>query len=260
MFGAIAQADLAGLEKLSHMFIEGKRNAAALLALDHVFSRLPVLKSYKLQEMSRFLDQFRQYSRFLYQIISYPDPLSSDGIKRLFCIREISNTEYSLELGSFLHSAATGDRYGSMYLQASVVALSKKEVAAALRKYLADHLRERVTEENELCCEAVVFSPCLTYIVNKQCNRGDCPLDHVNLVDLDAKYYNTRIGIHLQQMCILQHMYSANPRLVRRITYVQYPAVLEVALMNIEQRRRLACPSVRGLQSGVSHSRLYRRP
>jgi hypothetical protein len=259
MFRAISQADLAGLEKLSRIFIEEERNAAALLALDHVFSRFPVLKSYKLQEMSRFLDQFRQYSRFLYQIISHPDPLSSNGIKRLFCIREISNTEYGLELGSFLHSSATGDRYGPMYLQASVVALSKKEVVTALRKYLADHLRERVTEENELCCDAVAFSPCLTYIVKEQCNRGEyCPLDHVNLVDLDAKYYNTRIGIHLQQMCILQYMYSANPRLVRRITYVQYPAVKEVAVIDIKQRRRLACPSVRGLQSRVSRSRFYR--
>jgi hypothetical protein len=258
MFRAIAKADLAGLEKLSQVFVEGERNAAALLALDHVFSCLPVLKSYKLQEMSRFLDQFRQYSRLLYQIIFLPDPLSRDGIKKLFCIREISNTEYGLELGSFLHSSATRDRYGPMDLQASVVALSKKEVVTALRKYLAGHLRERVTEENELCYKTVVFSPCLTYIVNKQCNRSDCPLDHVNLVELDAKYYNTRIGIHLQQMCILQHMYSANSHLVRRKTYVQYPALLEAVLVDIEQRRRLACPSVRGLQSGVSHPRFYR--
>jgi hypothetical protein len=161
MFRAIAEADLAGLEKLSRVFVEGERNAAALLALDHVFSRLPVLESYKLQEM----DQFRQYSRLLHQIISHADPLSDDGIKRLFCIREISNTEYGLGLGSFLHSSATGDRHGPMYLQPSVVALSKKEVVIALRKYLADYLRERVTEseENELCCEAVVFPPCLTY-------------------------------------------------------------------------------------------------
>ena len=236
MFRAITQADLVGLEKLSHVFIEEKRKAAALLALDHVFIRLPALKSYKLREVSQFLDQFRQYSHFLYQIISHPNPLGTDWIKQLFCIREVSDTEYGLELGSFLHSSATGDRYGPMHLQASVVALSKKEVVTALRKYLADHLRERVTEENELCYEAVVFSPCLIHTVTRQCNQSDCLQDHVNLADLDAKYYNMRIGIHLQQMCILQHMYSANPcrrpisvgnddELVTRTrTYVQYPS------------------------------------
>ena len=244
MFRAVAQADLAGLEKLSHVFIKEKRNAAALLALDHVFSHLPTLKSYKLQEMSHFLQQFRQYSGFLYQVISHPDPLGTDSIKQLFCIREISNTEYGLELGSFLHSSAAGDRDGPMHLQASIVALSKKEVVTALRKYLADHLRERAMEENDMCYKAVVFSPCLTYIVTQQCNRANCPRDHVSLADLDAKHYNTRIGIHLQQMCILQYVYSANPRLVRRKTYVQYPAVSEVALVDIKQHRQLACPSV----------------
>ncbi|KAF8139769.1 hypothetical protein EV363DRAFT_1310578 [Boletus edulis] len=229
IFHAIAHADLPNLEKLSHVFIE-ERKATALLALDHFFSSLPTLKSYKLQEVSLFLEKFRKYTRLLYQIISDADPLGTDRIKQLFCIREVSDTEYGLELGSFLHSSATSDPDGPMYLQSSVVALSKRQVVTALRKYVANHLRERVNEENDLCYEAVVFSPCLTHIITKQCNRDDCPLDHVNLADLDVKYYNTRIGIHLQQMCILQCMYSANQRLVRRITVVDWLVHLYEAL------------------------------
>lgn len=220
MFRAIARADLASLEKLSRVFIKEKRNAAALLALDHVFIRLPELKSYKLQEMSLFLERFRQYSRLLYQVISHSDPLSVNSIKRLFCIREISNTEYSLEPHSFLHSSATGDRYGPMYLQPSVVILSKRDMATALQKYLAEHLRERVTKENELCCDSVIFSQCLTFIVNGQCNRMNCPQEHVKSADLDSERYNLRIGIHLQQICILQMMYTVNPRLDRVSWYV----------------------------------------
>ncbi|KAF8439470.1 hypothetical protein L210DRAFT_3480852 [Boletus edulis BED1] len=229
IFRAIAHADLPTLEKLSHVFME-KRKATALLALDHFFSSLPALKSYKLQEVSLFLEKFRKYTRLLYQIISNADPLGTDRIKQLFCIREVSDTEYGLELGSFLHSSATSDPNGPMYLQPSVVALSKRQVVTALRKYVANHLRERVNEENDLCYEAVVFSPCLTHIITKQCNRDDCPLDHVVLADLDAKYYNTRISIHLQQMCILQCMYSANQCLVRRITVVDWLVHLYEAL------------------------------
>ncbi|KAF8139771.1 hypothetical protein EV363DRAFT_1497668, partial [Boletus edulis] len=215
IFRAIAHADLPNLEKLSHAFIEN-RKAAALLALDHFFNRLPVLESYTLQEMTLFLDKFRTYARLLREIISHPDPLSLKSIRRLFCITEISSTEYGMELGSFLHRSATGDPHGPMYLQPAVLTISKREMVTMLWEYLAGHLCERVTQENELCYNAVVFSQCLTFIVNGQCNRFSCPQEHVNSADLDSKRYNLRIGIHLQQICILQLMYSVNPRVDRR--------------------------------------------
>ncbi|KAI9566710.1 hypothetical protein HD554DRAFT_2040083 [Boletus coccyginus] len=216
MFRAIARADLVSLEKLSHSFVEGKRKSAALLALDHFFSRPPVIKSHNLLEMSQFLNKFREYTGLLHDIIYHPDPLSVTSIKRLFSITEISNTEYRMEPGSFLHSSATGDRHGPMYLQPSVVSLSKREIVTALKKYLAMHLCKRVTKENELCCDAMVFSQCLTFIVHGQCERPNCPQEHVKPADLDSKRYNLRIGIHLQQIRILQLMYSVNPRLDRR--------------------------------------------
>jgi len=220
MFRAIAQADLASLEKLCCLFIEGKRNAAALLALDHFFSRPPALKSHNLLEMSQFLNKFREYARLLHDIIYHPDPLSATSIKRLFSIVEISNTEYRMELGSFLHSSATGDRHGPMYLQSSVVTLSKREMVTALKKYLAVHLCKRVTKENELCCDAMVFSQCLTFIVHGQCKRPNCPQEHTKSADLDSKRYNLRISIHLQQISILQLMYSVSPHLERKKWYV----------------------------------------
>lgn len=257
MFRAIAKEDRGSLEKLSRVFIEENKNAAALLALDHFFSRLPVLKSHKVQEMSLFLEQFRQYSRLLYQVISHPDPLGVDSIKRLFCIREISNTEYGMELGSFLHSSAIGDRYGPMYLQHSNVTLSKREMVTALKKYLAEHLCERVTRENELCCGAVVFSQCLTFIVNGQCNYGNCSQEHVKSADLDSKRYNIWIGIHLQQICILQLMYSVNSRLDRLSWYVMIRPYCVGDMLKTIQRPRLAYSPLRGLQPPVSCSGIY---
>lgn len=207
MFQAIAQTDLASLEKLSQVFIKGGRHAAALLALDHSFGHLPALDSFTLLEMSRFLDTFLEYVRLVQSIISHADPLSDSSTRQLFCITEISNTEYGMAVGSFLHNSATEDRNGAMYLQPSI---SKGEMVTALRKYpsLAEHLRQRIVEENELCCDAPVFLQCLTFIVTGQCNRVNCPQEHVKFTDLDPKRYNIRIGIHLQQICILQLMYS----------------------------------------------------
>ena len=220
MFRAIAQANLASLERLANVFLEQDRKAAALLALDHFFGRLPVLRSYKLQEMSLFLDKFLKYARLLYGIISHADPLGSKSIKRLFCITELPNTDYGMGLGSFLHSSAIAGRQGPMHLQHFVVALSKREMVIALREYLAAHLRGRVTEENQLCRNAVVFTPCLTFVVNDQCKRVDCPQEHVKSTDLDAKRYNLRIGVHLQQISILQLMYSVDAHLPRQRKYV----------------------------------------
>ena len=220
MFRAIARADLAALEKLSRVFIDGKRNAAALLALDHFFNRLPTLRSHTLLEMTSFLDKFRKYARLIHDIISHPDPLSVTSIKRLFCIREISSTEYGMEPGSFLHNSSTGDRHGTMCPQPSIATLSKREMVTALQKYLVAHLCSRITYENDLCRNAVVFSQCLTFIVYGQCKCVNCPQEHINSADLDSKRYNLRIGIHLQQISILQLMYSVSPHLRRSSWYV----------------------------------------
>ena len=221
MFEAIARMDLATLEKLAPEFIKGNRNAAALLALDHFFSQLPKLKSYKIHEVSSFLAEFLEYAHLLHVVISHADPLSSNSIRRLFCIREQSNTEYGLQLGSFLHGSATSDRNGPLYAQYSAVALSKKDVVSALRKYLSARLCERVTEENELCREAPVFSQCLTFIMIDRCNYAGCTQEHVKHEELDLKRYTPRLGIHLQQINILRLMFSVNPHLPNRwATYV----------------------------------------
>ena len=212
MFQAIAKADLASLGELANeLTTKENRRAAALLALDHFFSQFPELKSYKIHKMASFLGKFAEYAHLLHSIISHPDPLSSDSIRRLFCIREQSNTEYGLQLNSFLHNSAIGDRDGPLYSQNSAEALSKNDVVLALRKYLAKHLRERVTKENELCCEAPVFSLCLTSIMTDRCNFTSCAQEHVKREELDLERYNLRLGIHLQQMYILQLMFSANP-------------------------------------------------
>ncbi|KIJ60100.1 hypothetical protein HYDPIDRAFT_32524 [Hydnomerulius pinastri MD-312] len=217
MFIAIAQADMPSLEALARTFVEKHEcNASALLALDHVFSRLPPLKSADLQEMSAFLTKFHHYTRLLYQVISHPDPVNSRAIRRLFCISEGSSHLYEMGLDSFLHSCAVGDRHGPMYLQPAAVALSRRDMTYALKKYLAMHLRERVSVENQLCCSAAVFSQCLTFTIFGYCNQGGCPQDHIALSALNAKQYNGRIGIHLQQISILQNMYSANPRMGRQ--------------------------------------------
>ncbi|KAF9229832.1 hypothetical protein BS17DRAFT_744362 [Gyrodon lividus] len=217
MFQAISQGDLASLDKLAATFLAEEQNASALLALDHICGRrLLVLKSANLPETSVFLTKFLQYTRLLYQIISHPNPISSHSIKRLFCISEVSGTEYGMELGSFLHSYATSDRDDPKYPRPSKFTLSRRDTVFILRQSLAKHLREQVTAENELCHDAVVFSQCLAFIINGYCNRSGCPQDHIGLSALDATQYNARIYIHLQQIRILQTMYSANPQLLRR--------------------------------------------
>ena len=254
MFRAIAQPDLSSLERLANVFLKQDRKAAALLALDHFFCRLPVLRAYQLQEMSLFLDKFLKYARLLHDIISHADPLSSRSIKRLFCITEISNTEYGMGLGSFLHSSATADRQRSKYFQRFIAALSKIEMVMALRKYLAAHLCERVIEENNLCRNAVVFTQCLTFIVNDQCNRSNCPQEHVKSTDLHAERYSLRIGVHLQQISILQLMYSVDAHLPRQGKYV----VIYFCVDGLLKERLASCTGSLTFTRPSTHSLMFR--
>ena len=177
--------------------------------------------------MSLFLSKFTEYNRLLHLIISHTDPLRIDSITRLFCIRQDSIAKYGLGIGSFLHRSATRDRNGRFSnSKKSVITLSKNEVVLVLRKYLAEYLRERVLEENEFCRKAPVFSQ-YPYVVNSPQGRVEPE---------DFRQYNLRLGIHLQQINILQSMFPVHPYpLLRKSRTTMYVMISSCSIPNPTQ-------------------------
>ncbi|KAI6022557.1 hypothetical protein EDC04DRAFT_2936725 [Pisolithus marmoratus] len=217
MFQAVAaeELDRATLEALAQSFIERKEKAAALWCLNHVYSRLPrpQLLSATLDDFALFLEKFYTYSYLLYIVASHNDPVGEPGIRRLFGITRLSDDQYAVQPGSFiLTTSSTESNNNDARTNASY---THAQITNTLKERVRIYLRSRVNAETWLCHHAKVFSLCLSYVSNGFCNYAGCKQQHVSLSSLDTMQYNARVGIHLQQMRILQLAYSAFPGMRR---------------------------------------------
>ncbi|KAI6010465.1 hypothetical protein BKA83DRAFT_4583538 [Pisolithus microcarpus] len=147
-----------------------------------------------------------------YTVASHNDPVGGRGIRKLFGIVQLSDDQYVMQPGSFI-LATPSTASSSDGEQTNPSPYSHGQITHALKERVRLHLRYQVDAETLLCHNAKVFSQCLIYIITGSCNSAKCKQQHVSLSSLDSAQYNARIGIHLQQMRILQLVYSAFPEL-----------------------------------------------
>ncbi|KAI6137060.1 hypothetical protein F5141DRAFT_1209364 [Pisolithus sp. B1] len=209
---AVEELDRATLEALAESFTKRDEKPAALWCLNHVFSRLPQLFSATLEDFAHFLRKFYTYSHLLYIITSHSDPVGGCGVRRLFGITQLPDDQYEVQPGSFIsatpRAVSTDDDE-----KINPSAYTHGQITAALKERVRLHLRYQVNAETRLCNNAKVFSQCLLHAINGSCNYLGCKQQHVSLSSLDSTQYNARVGIHLQQMRILQLVYSAFPEM-----------------------------------------------
>ncbi|KAF9230368.1 hypothetical protein BU15DRAFT_69253, partial [Melanogaster broomeanus] len=213
MFQAAAEDDREALEKLATSFLEkGKDKTAALWTLDHCFSRLPPLVDVTLQELTVFLRRYYAYARLLFLVSSLNDPIGNHNIRKLMGITEVSHDKFNIYPGAFLSDQPTSTIDSAVQ---TLPSFNQQALNRLLGERMREHLRVKVSEENKRCYKAKVLSQCLSFVMNDACNYGGCLQEHVPMTLLNQTQYNARIGVHLQQMCILQLLYSAQPHLRR---------------------------------------------
>ncbi|KAG0703070.1 hypothetical protein DFH29DRAFT_918710 [Suillus ampliporus] len=218
MFQSILSGNYEPLANLALAFETHNNPPAALLCLDHIFSRATDIRSFAVDEMQRFLQQFHAYTRLLYQISTFPDPVGHGGIRKLFSIVKLSGDEFLIPNGTFLHSSVMESRQGITLASEhpSGYKASRRNITELLQAFIRTLLKDKVSAINDMCCESPVFSQCLPFLVSGVCRRENCPQEHVAISKLDRLYYNARVAIHIWQILILQIMYSAHPYMERR--------------------------------------------
>ncbi|KAI6022543.1 hypothetical protein BKA83DRAFT_1216703 [Pisolithus microcarpus] len=215
MFQAVSaeELDRITLETLAESFIERKEKAAALWCFYHVYSRLPQLRSATLDDVARFLGKFYVYSHLLYIVASHYDPVGECDIRRLFGITLLSNDRYVVQPGSFILTTLSAESTSN---DAQTNApYTHIRITDALKECVRFYLRARVNAEMRFCYNPRFFSHCLPYVSNGSCNYVLCAQQHISPSSMDTVQYNVQIGIHLQQMRILQLVYSAFPGMRR---------------------------------------------
>ncbi|KAG1777307.1 hypothetical protein EV702DRAFT_1102293 [Suillus placidus] len=218
MFQNILRGNHEPLRNLALDFHEHNNQPAALLCLDHIFSRTTDIRTFAVDEMQRFLQQFHAYARLLYLVLTIPDPMEHKGIQRLFSVVRLSGDEFLVSDGTFLHNCVMEIRQGITWVSEhpSGYTASRRNVTQLLQRSIRTILKDKVSEVDAMCCKSPAFSQCLQFLISGVCRRDNCPQEHVAVSKLDRLYYNNRVAIHIWQILILQFMYSAHPYIERR--------------------------------------------
>ncbi|KAG2143549.1 uncharacterized protein EDB93DRAFT_1088104 [Suillus bovinus] len=218
MFQNILRGNHEPLRNLALDFHEHDNQPAALLCLDHIFSRTTDIRTFAVDEMQRFLQQFHAYARLLYMVLTIPDPMEYRGIQKLFPIVRLSGDEFFIPVGTFLHKYVTEIRRGitSVSKHPSGYTAFRREVTQLLQQSFRTILKDKVSEIDAMCCKSPIFSQCLQFLISGVCLKGNCRQEHVAVSKSDRRCYNNRVAIHIWQILILQFMYSAHPEIDRR--------------------------------------------
>ncbi|KAI6140812.1 hypothetical protein BKA82DRAFT_31698 [Pisolithus tinctorius] len=186
--------------QLGEEFSDQKENTMALMAFDVFYSRMPTLHSVHPSEFDNFLRRFERYIRLLASIVSGDIPLRATDpqVRKVFGIVPSSDHHYSITTGSFLHRKFTQNRHLSA------------DIDLLLNARLKERLRQKVVEENNISCIARAFSPPCPFSLlhDCRCYTTRCNHQHLRRTSLNAALYNMKVNLHLQQILILDLMFT----------------------------------------------------
>lgn len=194
------------LRKLGQTFFEANNIPAALLCFDHYYTSPLTFQDLDVYQMADELNTFRLYIQLLLHVHGHPNPVEMAEFSKLFGFQKLSENHVLLSNGSYLHRA-----YRSVY-SSEDIQLYTLEFLAHFRTCIANRLRGRVSEQNNICKTSRTFTPCLTYAVLEFCHRdASCRDAHIRMASFTSPFYNTRIRIHLQQILIVSDLHFVYP-------------------------------------------------
>ncbi|KAI6140809.1 hypothetical protein BKA82DRAFT_4448336 [Pisolithus tinctorius] len=189
--------------RLGEEFSDRGEEAMALMAFNVFCSQLPALHSASASEFDNFLKRFERYVRLLASVASGKIPfLATDPqVRKVFGIAPSSNQCYSITEGTFLYRKFAQNQQ-----------LSARDIKFLLKTHLKRFLREKVTEENNMSITSQAFATQCPYSVlhdRSHCRVARCHQQHERRMALNAVSYNNKVNLHLQQIRILDLLFSA---------------------------------------------------
>ncbi|RDB28998.1 TPR and ankyrin repeat-containing protein 1 [Hypsizygus marmoreus] len=210
MFIAILSDQKLELARLGETFFRAQSFPSAILCLDHYFMRFPSTKMMPVQELGKMLQLFLDYVRLLHELAFKVDPLTTASVAKMFGFRRSSGDDFIIPIDTFLYRNLVKTNFPSArHSSLGEISISGWDLSRTLRRAICDHIRQRISEENEVVQRSPQFSPCLTFIAFGYCNRIECPNEHTHSSLLTNDWYNARIRVHLQQMLILQTLFHS---------------------------------------------------
>jgi hypothetical protein len=205
MFKAIGNNDFSTLLSLGYRLGIAGARAASLLCLDHAFRTGRKLATASEEEVSLYLRQFYTYLHLLRDIATEHN-VKQPGVRRLFGLSfSDSDGTYLVLAGTYLHKFIVKASWSALRSGDEGLYLSSSQAASYLRFAILERLRIRVDHHDLACGYVKAFEPCcIAYTVFGQCNNSECRRQHIDVRKVTKDWFSLRVGIHLQQIMILQ--------------------------------------------------------
>ena len=207
MFEAIQRADRTSLRTLAETFIRIGNDPAALLCLDHVFAPPFQLRKSPLFEVQTLLFLYLDYLRLLNKFRRGELLAEGSNCQRLFGFRVQGGNNYLVPEHTLLHRTLTG-KSGPSKRGTGGHECSYSELSMAINQLISSRIHDRTKIQNSACHDIHGFSPCLRFLVQKKCRNELCPLRHIELDQLTADWYHTRVSLILLQFKILDSAHN----------------------------------------------------
>ncbi|KAI6094990.1 hypothetical protein F5141DRAFT_1275237 [Pisolithus sp. B1] len=186
--------------QMGEEFSNRGEEAMALMTFNVFSSQLATLHSARAAELDIFLKCFERYVRLLISIVSNEIPFRATDSKvmKVFGIVPLHDRSYSVMAGTFLHRRFQQNRYLST------------EINDLLMAQLQAHLRKKLQDESDASLISGAFATHCPYSIIHGCScyRRHCNQQHERRLCLNAASYNMKINLHLQQIRILDLMFS----------------------------------------------------
>ena len=207
MFHAITKRDLPALRRLAARFIKRLNTPAAFLCFDHLFVAKPKFHALSLREIVDQLQMFLIYARALKGLATVAAPCDDPTICKLFAIRISTEDSFLLHKDSYLASKCNLGSTPNFLTREDGILVPRWELDRLVKSVLKTHLLRKVSEESYSLYVARPLRPCIPFSVFGQCNRTECPHQHLPQETHNAEMYNLRIRVHVLQILIIQTLY-----------------------------------------------------
>ncbi|KAJ2926880.1 hypothetical protein H1R20_g10209, partial [Candolleomyces eurysporus] len=213
LFQSLRKPDGAStFRRLAYRFLGRGDKHQTVLCFDHYFINFPSTLEITNADMVTILEDFGQYCRSFRDLILCLD-VTDEDTQRLFNFRPVPiGNAYRVRTKTWLCEQITDASTKLQVLERDdeFITVSNNELQHFLQAVLWQRLEQRILNENSLCHRIQVFTPCLPFVMNRECHRANCPRHHVNYQELTQDWFNRQIRIHLLQI-LIYHVYLGIP-------------------------------------------------
>ena len=194
--------DIIHLRRLASRFLLRTNKAAALLCLDHVFSRTPSLHKATLMETESLLSLYLTYVRRLDQF--WRDSQFSEGsdCRKIFAFEMQQEGRYLVPAQTLIHWKVSATR-GILDDPPQEYIFSREELERIISDTIRDRIKTRVEMQERACRRTQGFSPCLYTLIRRNCLREACQFQHIPPNEITLEWFHARLRFLFLEFQIL---------------------------------------------------------